>query len=138
MDWITNKIAIGNYLDAKDVELLKREGVKSILSLDGTPAVIEPKELGVRKIVIRRLQDGAETPRSEFLETVNQLRSLVTENGPVLVQCRAGRSRSVVLVAAYFMTSLGISAKEAIARVAAKRKIGITPGTEKLLNHVVY
>ncbi|EEF60449.1 dual specificity protein phosphatase family protein [Pedosphaera parvula] len=137
MDWITDKIAIGNSLDAKNVELLKKEGVKSILSLDGTPAGIEPKELGVKRIVIRKLQDGLQNQPAEFLDAVNELKRLVVETGPVLVQCRAGRSRSVILVAAYFMRSLGISAREAIAKVAAKRKPGITPGIEKLLDHVV-
>lgn len=36
MDWITDRIAIGNYLDAQDRTLLQAEGVRAVLSLDGT------------------------------------------------------------------------------------------------------
>jgi len=34
MDWITDEIAIGNYLDALDVGMIRREGIASALSLD--------------------------------------------------------------------------------------------------------
>lgn len=36
VDWITPEIAIGNYVDAKDKDLLRREKFRSALSLDGT------------------------------------------------------------------------------------------------------
>lgn len=58
MNWITEQIAIGNYLDAQDVNLLRREGIVSILSLDGTLAGRVPPDLGVQKISVVKLIDG--------------------------------------------------------------------------------
>jgi hypothetical protein len=43
----------------------------------------------------------------------------------------------VVVVAAYLMKSLGIEAHEAMELVAAKRPIAVTPGLERLLDHIV-
>ena len=42
MDWITDQIAIGNYLDAQDLELLRREGIAPILCLDGVSCRARP------------------------------------------------------------------------------------------------
>ena len=36
VDWITDKIAIGNYIEAADVELLRQKKFASALSLDGS------------------------------------------------------------------------------------------------------
>jgi hypothetical protein len=36
VDWITDDVAIGNYLEALDATLLTRHGFRSALSLDGT------------------------------------------------------------------------------------------------------
>ena len=58
MNWITDTIAIGNYLDAQDKDLLQREGIVSALSLDGCLAGRSPDEVGVRKVTVIKLQDG--------------------------------------------------------------------------------
>ena len=50
MDWITDKIAIGNYLQARDAELLRREAVRLVLGLDGTLKGVDPSELGLQRI----------------------------------------------------------------------------------------
>ena len=39
MDWITDEIAVGNYLEALDIELLQRDRFALALSLDGTLTV---------------------------------------------------------------------------------------------------
>ena len=101
MNWITDQIAIGNYLDAQDLELLRREGIMSILSLDGSLAGRAPSELGVQKIAAMKLQDGPGNDRATFLQAVDTLARFVSASPPVLVQCHAGRSRSVVIVAGH-------------------------------------
>ena len=58
---------------------------------------------------------------------------LVQERSPVLVQCHAGRSRSVMLVAGYLMQTEGYSVDQAIGLVEQKRGIAITPGIESVL-----
>jgi hypothetical protein len=136
MDWITDHIAIGNYLDVRDKELIAKEKFASVLSLDGSLLGVKPENLGVRKIESKKLEDNSGNSREDFLGAVRTLQKLVFDVPPVLVQCHAGKSRSVIVVAGFFMSSSGISAKEAIAKVAAKREIGITPGVEKLLSFI--
>ena len=51
----------------------------------------------------------------------------------LLVQCHAGRSRSVIVVAAHLMRTERLRPEEALERVAARREVAITPGIERLL-----
>ncbi len=134
MDWITDEIAIGNYLEAVDVEMLQRENFASALSLDGTLYGREPVDYGLRRIEVVRLEDAPGNEVRLFKLAVEFLGELVREAPPVLVQCHAGRSRSAVVVAGYLVTERGIDPVEALDFVAAKRPIAVTPGLEELLD----
>jgi hypothetical protein len=126
VDWITDRIAIGDYREAQDVELLRRCGFGSILGLIGTLAGRSLTELGVRQVEIVTLLDGAGNDMSRFRRAVDALARLAEEVPPVLVHCRAGWSRSPAVVAGYLMRSLGLTADEALAQVLAKRRSGDT------------
>lgn len=65
---------------------------------------------------------------------MNSLARMARTLSPVLVQCHAGRSRSVITVAGYLMLSQKLEAEEAIALVASKRESNITPGLEAILD----
>lgn len=132
MDWITDRVAIGNYLEARDATLLKEQGFRSAISLDGTLAEQQAAELGLFEVTSYSLVDGPGNDLRVLHFAVDDLRRLAAQ-GPVLVQCHAGRSRSVVVVAAYLMEAHRISAREAISRVAAKREINVTPALVDLL-----
>jgi protein-tyrosine phosphatase len=134
MDWITDGIAIGNYLDAQDRDLLRRESIASILGLTSALLNTTAAEMGVRAIEIVPLIDLPGNDARLFRRAVDTLARLHHEAKPVLIHCHAGRSRSVVVVAGYLMRSLGISADEALARIAAKRDIAVTTGLEQLLD----
>ena len=136
MNWITDDIAIGNYLEVQDSELLKRESIASVLSLDATLQGKSPTDLGLKKIEIVSLQDSPGNDPRMFQWAVDALTRLRLECAPVLVQCHAGRSRSAVVVAGYLMKSLGIEAEEALAKIAVKRDINVTPGLERLLDSI--
>lgn len=136
MDWITDEIAIGNYLEAVDVELLRREKFASALSLDGTLYGKEPAECGLQRIEVVQLEDAPGNDPRRFRLAVDCLSELVREAPPVLVQCHAGRSRSAVVVAGYLASVRGISPQKALDFVAAKRPIAITPGLERLLDYL--
>jgi protein tyrosine phosphatase (PTP) superfamily phosphohydrolase (DUF442 family) len=136
MDWITDQIAIGNYLDAQDLELLRREGIASILCLDGCLAGRVPSELGVQKIAVVTLQDGPGNDRDTFFRAVETLTRFASTSAPVLVQCHAGRSRSAVIVAGHLVKTRGIQPDEALRLVAAKRELQITPGLDSMLWHL--
>jgi protein-tyrosine phosphatase len=133
MDWITDNIAIGNYLDALDVDLIRREQISSALSLDGTLHAKRPTDQGLNRIEVVGLEDGPGNDPRLFRLAVSHLADLVAEAPPVLVQCHAGRSRSAVVVAGYLVQSLGYTPADALKLVAGKREIAITAGLESLL-----
>ncbi len=133
MDWITDRVAIGNYLEARDAALLKQHGFRSALSLDGTLAERDATELGLSEVVSYPLVDGPGNDLRLLRFAVGDLRRLTSSHSPVLVQCHAGRSRSVVVVAALLMEAQSIGAREAIALVAAKREVSVTPALFDLL-----
>ena len=136
MDWITNAIAIGTYLEAHDRDLLQRQGISSILSLDGSLQGCSPSNLGVQAITAVVLKDGPGNDRDTFLRAVNAVEHLARTHPPLLVQCHAGRSRSPIVVAGYLIKTVGIHPREALRRLAVKREINITEGMLPLLNFI--
>lgn len=126
MDWITQTIAIGNYLDAQDAALLTRERIRSALSLDGTLNASMAENLGLKQIVCVPLKDGPGNKPIAFRRAIKWVSDLVETFPPLLVQCHAGRSRSPVIVAGHLMQTQALSAEAAIARVAEQREIAIT------------
>ncbi len=134
VDWITDTIAIGNYLDALDADLLRREKIASALSLDAVLYGKEPSEYGLKRIEVVPLEDALGNEPRLYRLAVDYLRELVQVAPPVLVQCHAGRSRSAVVVAGYLATARGIDPEEALRFVASKREIAVTPGLERLLD----
>jgi len=134
VDWITDRVAIGNYLEARDAVLLKQHGFRSAMSLDGTLAERDAAPLGLAEVASYPLIDGPGNDLRVFRFAIDDLRRLAASFSPVLVQCHAGRSRSVVVVAAYLMEATAITPEEAIALVAARREINITPALVALLH----
>jgi protein-tyrosine phosphatase len=137
VDWITEDIAVGNYLEAQDAALLRDAGIISVVSLDRTLTEGDAERLGLQEVEAVPLEDGPGNDPRLFRQAVEALERLVCKSRPVLVQCHAGRSRSVVVVAGYLMRSLGIEASEALDRVAAKRPVAVTPGLERLLESLL-
>jgi protein-tyrosine phosphatase len=133
VDWITAQIAIGNYLEARDAEALRRHGIRSVMSLDGSLTAEDASRLGVDTVVAFRLIDGVGNDARVFKLAIESLRDLVSSYAPVLVHCHAGRSRSVVIVAGHLANALGISCEEGIARVTNKRAVNVTPTLKELL-----
>jgi protein-tyrosine phosphatase len=133
MDWITEDIAIGNYLDAVDLALHKEAGIHSLLCLDGELRPADAAEMGLREIVSFAFIDGEGNSPASFEAAVKAVGRLSTTKPKLLVQCHAGRSRSVVIVAAYLMLTRRWPSEKALAYIAERREIALTPGIEKLL-----
>ena len=133
MDWITDEIAIGDWRDARDAEMMRRESIWSILSLIGKLVGRSAESLGVQRVEVFPLQDGPGDDLSRFARAVELLTRLVEQAPPVFVHCRAGRSRSGAVVAAHLMQARGIGAEEAVALVASRRRIRLNPEMEALL-----
>jgi protein-tyrosine phosphatase len=137
VDWITDDIAIGNYVDAEDSLLLRQESVGAILGLTRTLLGRDAAELGLKAIEVVPLEDGPGNDVRLFRMAVNTLGRLLRETGRVLVHCHAGRSRSAVVVAAHLMLTRGLEAEDALALIGTKRPINITAGLERLLEQIV-
>lgn len=73
MNRITDEVAIGNYLETRDVELLKQHGFRSILSLDGTLTAKHAAEFGLAKVASYRLIDGPGNDLRVFRLAINDL-----------------------------------------------------------------
>ena len=134
MDRITDNIWIGNYLDARDQEAKAAAGIHSILCLDGCLADAKAEELGVARIEVVQLIDGAGNPPEKFLRAVRLLRELAAKHAPVLVHCHAGQSRSAAVVCKYFMTVEGDSLGEAMRKITSKRRVEIIAGLQEALD----
>ena len=134
MDSITDKIWIGNYLDARDLAALAGAGIRSILCLDGCLTGEKPDELGVHRIEIVELIDGSGNPPEKFLRAVGLLRDLAAKDAPVLVQCHAGQSRSAAVVCKYFMEEEGNGLAEAMRRITSRRRVSIISGLQEALD----
>jgi protein-tyrosine phosphatase len=136
MNWITDRIAIGNALDAQDAELLKREQVEVIFGLTSVLDRFDPAELNVKTIIIEDLKDDSTNRPSEFVRMVDRLVQLARGHTRILVHCQAGQSRSAALVIGYLMKTEKLSIDDAIRRVAAKREIRIHPALILLLDYL--
>jgi hypothetical protein len=124
MDWITEQIAVGNFVDA----LLLPPEVDVVLCLK--PGCCEHRE-DVEMLYIP-LIDGSGNNPARYIEAVAFIQQCVAERKRILVHCHAGKSRSVCMVARYFMESEGITREAALARVSDKREIYLTPGIEEI------
>jgi protein-tyrosine phosphatase len=134
VDWITDEIAIGNGLEAQDTTLLKQHAFRSVLSLDGTLTPERAGDLGLVEVASYRLIDGAGNDMRLLRWAIQDLCRLAEEQAPVLVHCHAGRSRSVIVVAGYLMQVRGMEPEDALAAIADRREINVTPALLELFD----
>jgi protein-tyrosine phosphatase len=128
MDWITDQIAIGDALDAVN----HAAEVDSILCLL-SDCCGERTDIDGYCIP---LHDGPGNKRDHVLAAIDFIAAQVENGLRVLVHCRAGRSRSVCIVAAYLMRHKGLSKKQAISIIAEKRQIFLSDGINEIFTHV--
>ena len=130
MDWITPQIAIANHIDVQNHELLRREKIKSIISLDGKkrtfPSTIEDHE-------VFNFIDGSGNSMQLFTRVIDLLADFVEDYSPVIVHCHAGRSRSASVVVGYYIKYHNMHVEEALDFVGQKRQINIADGLLRLL-----
>ena len=127
MDWITDNIAIGNFVDAKEV---KKTEVDAILCLIEDCCSEDNDDFD---IVVIPLVDAAGNDKRNFKDATDYIDDVVSSDEKILVHCHAGRSRSVCIVARYFMIKEGLTSHQALAKIEAKREIYLSPGIEEIL-----
>ncbi|WLQ16624.1 dual specificity protein phosphatase [Hahella aquimaris] len=79
------------------------------------------------------LIDGRGNDKRLFNDAVDFIHDVVSSGDRILVHCHAGRSRSVCIVARYFMMKQGITSHQALSMISAKREIYLSPGIEEIL-----
>lgn len=134
MDWITEHVAIGTALEARDAEFLTQHAFRSVVSLDGSLLPRHAAEYGLAEICSYKLIDGPGNDLRVIEFAILDLERLCQASPPVLVHCQAGRSRSPTIVAGYLMRASRLTPGEAIEQIAGKRGISITPALVTLLH----
>ena len=136
MDWITDKVAIGNRIDAHDPKLRQQFGFLGLISLDGSMTNEKALALGYDDWVCASMVDGPGNDLSAFKKLVQDLMDMVEGSAPVLVHCHAGRSRSVTVVAGYLVKTHGWSTQAAYDFIASKRETAVQDGLPQLVSRM--
>jgi atypical dual specificity phosphatase len=118
--WLIESRLAGCARPESEAELngLKHEGVKAIVSLTGTPLYPEP----VHRLGFEYLHShisGAPSP-IQLHEIIQFIDEQNTQSKPVLVHCAEGKGRTGTVLAAYLVYK-GRSADDAIKKVREKR-----------------
>ena len=127
MDWITKQIAIGNYLDAQNIP----SEVNAVLCLKRGCFCLRRTDVDAEYIP---LNDGPGNKSQDLKDALAFIDDVVSSGEKILVHCHAGRSRSVIVVARYFMENKIMSRTEALAKIEAEREIYLSTGIESLLS----
>ena len=127
MDWITNNIAIGNYLDASVDDLAFQ--VDAVLCLKENCCNEDRTDVDVLCVP---LIDGSGNNPRDIREAVQYVRDIISANERILVHCHAGRSRSVAIVARYLTETTGISRQAALDLISSKREIYLSDGIDEI------
>jgi protein-tyrosine phosphatase len=132
VSWITENVAITNFFSAHSKDVLAEHRVQAILCLDRELRGDAAETRGVKCIELVHLVDGA-NEMFAFRSAVVALEELIEKWGLVVVHCRAGRSRSIAVVAAYLKKARGLEADEALELVRTKRESAVAPELVRLV-----
>jgi hypothetical protein len=72
MDRVDDSIVIGNYVEAKDINLLRANGIRFILCLDDDLIPRTPEDLGVESVDVVALKDGPAIGQSCSRQLLNR------------------------------------------------------------------
>lgn len=140
MDFITNRIAIGGHKSVTNLDYLRRNGISGVLNcainLDvtwtrGGKFPIEYQKVG--------MNDSDQNYYCMLAAAVVVLEQLLERHEKVLVNCRAGASRSVTVTALYLLkTGQKDTFEDAVNFIRSKRsKADPQPGMRKLAAQII-
>ena len=121
MTFITDTIAIGNFMDAQDHAALQEAGIRSILCLNGFLSGLQPDDLGVEAMTCFNFTDGSGNDPQLFDRAVKIVGQYAQQNPKLLVHCHAGKSRSVMVVASHLVRQHQLDLRRALEFIQAKR-----------------
>lgn len=121
MTFITDTIAIGNFMDAQDHTALQEAGIRSILCLNGFLSGLQPDDLGVEAMTCFNFTDGSGNDPQLFERAVKIVGQYAQQSPKLLVHCHAGKSRSVMVVASHLVRQHQWDLRQALEFIQAKR-----------------
>ena len=127
MTFITDTIAIGNFIDAEDRANREAAGIRSILCLNGLLQGCKPEDCGVEALTCFKLRDGPGNDPWLFDRAVRIVGEYALKHPRLLVHCHAGRSRSVMVVASHLVSQNAWDLRQALAFIHAKRPEIVLP-----------
>lgn len=125
MNWITDILAIGNYLEGRSRASLTAEGIRGVLCLIASPEDIDADTLGVDAHEVVPLLDGPGNDIRVFRDAVSIVGELSETLPKVLVHCHAGKSRPVGVVAGHLIRTRGFTTQHALAYVVERREASV-------------
>ena len=123
MDEITENLYLGKLSGAKNIDKIKKLGIKKVLSL--TEEFCWPNYNESDNIIHKKLIVG-DSERQNIIKNFGECLDFIKGDDKVLVHCTGGISRSPTVVIAYIMWSKKMSYKEALEFVREKR-YGVFP-----------
>jgi protein-tyrosine phosphatase len=124
MSKITEKLFVGNSHSARDLEMLRRNGITAIVNV--AKDLSDPWFDGIRAYKIGLMDGDSEENKGNISLAAGLIQELIeNELATVLVHCHEGRSRSclVAAVAMCYMDS-GLSFTDSVGIVKERRPIG--------------
>ncbi len=133
---ITDQLHVAAWPTGEDYEALKELGVRLVINMDWVPADEKLSEPPLRVLALTEI-DTPLTPMSmkNVWKGVNQAQEIFDEGRVVMVYCKGGVHRSVVM-ACCILISQGYSAEEAMARVKERRPVA-DPYTEHFKSRIL-
>ena len=130
MDQITDSIWLGNLNSALNINKLKKEEIKKMLTVsDSPPKINDGKSFFVKKMVII-----SDFPNRNIIKYFGECLNFMNGEEKTLVHCKLGTSRSATIVIAYLMWKQKMKNEEAYNYVKNKRKrIGPNSGFKQQL-----
>ena len=99
MDQITDSIWLGNLNSALNINNLKKEGIKKILTISDTP----PKIHDEKSFFITKMVKISDFPNRNIIKFFGDCLNFMNGEEKTLVHCKIGTSRSATIVIAYLM-----------------------------------
>ena len=128
MDKITDKVSLGDWIGAEDLEKLKQNNIKRVLSCMG---YLSPNYND--KSIVQKIIELDDNPQTNIIQYFKDSIKFIEESDKVFVHCFAGVSRSATLVIAYFMWKTKKPYNEVYEMVKKQRLIGPNLGFRKQL-----